>query len=91
MWTPVVRRKKSFQSQKVCFKYLQEISFQKDFDFHHFIVLSENLIDLFGQMSSVDQLISSQLTNHQTLLKLYQLRKTNIDLKNNYLRILNDS
>ena len=54
MWTPVVPRKKSFQSQKVSFKYLQEISFQKDFDFHHFIVLSENLIDLFGQMSSVD-------------------------------------
>ena len=54
MWTPVVPRKKSFQSQKVSFKYLQEISFQKDFDFHQFIVLSENLIDLFGQMSSVD-------------------------------------
>ena len=43
-------------------------------------------------MSSVDQLISFQLTNlHQTLLKLYLLQKTNIDFLNNYLENLNDS
>ena len=43
-------------------------------------------------MPSVDQLISIQLTNlRQTLLKLYLLRKTNIDLLNNYLENLIDS
>ena len=37
-------------------------------------------------MHSVDQLISFQLTSlRQTLLKLYLLRKTNIDLLNDYL------
>ena len=43
-------------------------------------------------MPSVDQLISFQLTNHrQTLLKLYLLRKVNIDLLNDYLENLIDS
>ena len=43
-------------------------------------------------MPSVDQLISFQLTNlRQTLLKFYQLRKTNIDLLNDYLENLIDS
>ena len=43
-------------------------------------------------MPSVDQLISFQLTNlRQTLLKLYLLRKTNIDLLNDYLENLTDS
>ena len=43
-------------------------------------------------MLSVDQLISFQLTNlHQTLLKLYLLRKANIDLLNDYLKNLIDS
>ena len=42
--------------------------------------------DQFCQMPSVDQLISFQLTNHrQTLLKLYLLRKANLDLLNDYL------
>ena len=37
-------------------------------------------------MPSVDQLISFQLTNLcQNLLKLYLLRKTDIDLLNHYL------
>ena len=40
-------------------------------------------------MPSADQLISFQLTNlRQTLLKLYLLRKTNIDLLNDYLENL---
>ena len=43
-------------------------------------------------MPSVDQLISFQLTNlRQTHLKFYQLRKTNIDLLNDYLENLIDS
>ena len=43
-------------------------------------------------MPSVDQLISFQLTNHrQTTLKLYLLRKTNIDLLSYYLENLIDS
>ena len=43
-------------------------------------------------MPSVDQLISFQLTNlRQTLLKLYLLGKTNIDLLNDYLENLTDS
>ena len=43
-------------------------------------------------MPSVDQLITFQLTNlRQTYLKLYQLRKTNIDLLNDYLENLIDS
>ena len=43
-------------------------------------------------MPSVDQLISFQLTNlRQTLLKLYLLRQTNIDLLNDYLKNLIDS
>ena len=42
-------------------------------------------------MPSVDQLISFQLTNlRQNLLKLYMLRKTNIDLLNDYLEKLID-
>ena len=43
-------------------------------------------------MPSVDQLISIQLRNHgQTILKLYLLRKTDIDLLNDYLENLIDS
>ena len=43
-------------------------------------------------MPSVDQLISFQLTNlPQTLLNLYLLRKTYIDLLNDYLENLIDS
>ena len=43
-------------------------------------------------MPSVDQLISFQLTNFcQTVLKLYLLKKTNIDLLNGYLENLIDS
>ena len=43
-------------------------------------------------MPSVDQLISFQLTNlRQTLLKLYLLRKANINLLNYYLKNLIDS
>ena len=43
-------------------------------------------------MPSVDPLISFELTNlRQTLLKLYRLRKTNIDLLNDYLQNLIDS
>ena len=43
-------------------------------------------------MLSVDQLISFHLTNlRQALLKLYLLRKTNIDLLNDYLENLIDS
>ena len=43
-------------------------------------------------MSSVDQLVSFQLTNlRQTLLKFYLLRKTMIDLLNDYLQNLVDS
>ena len=42
-------------------------------------------------MFSVDQLISFQLTYlRQPLLKLYLLRKTNIDLLNDYLENLID-
>ena len=43
-------------------------------------------------MPSVDQLLSFQLTNLcQTLLKFYLLRKTNIDLLNDYHESLIDS
>ena len=43
-------------------------------------------------MPSVDQVISFQSTNlRQTLLILYLLRKTNIDLLNDYLEHLIDS
>ena len=43
-------------------------------------------------MPSVDQLILFQLTNLcQTFLKLYLLRKTNIELLNDYLENLTDS
>ena len=43
-------------------------------------------------MPSVDQLISFELTNlRQTLLKFYLLRKTSIDLLNDYLENLIDS
>ena len=43
-------------------------------------------------MPSVDQLILLQLTNHrQTLSKHYLLRKTNIDLLNDYHENLIDS
>ena len=43
-------------------------------------------------MPSVDQLISFQLTNlRQTLLKFYLLRKTSIDLLNDYLKNLIES
>ena len=43
-------------------------------------------------MPFVNQLISFQLLNrHQTLLKLKLLRKTNIDLLNDYLENLIDS
>ena len=43
-------------------------------------------------MPSVDQLMLFQLTNlRQTLLKPYMLRKTNIDLLNDYLENLIDS
>ena len=43
-------------------------------------------------MPSVDQLVSFQLKNlRQTFLKLYLLRKTTIDLFNDYLENLIDS
>ena len=43
-------------------------------------------------MPSVDQLISFELTNlRQTLLKFYLLRKTSIDLLNDYLKNLIES
>ena len=43
-------------------------------------------------MPSVDQLISFQLTNlRQILLKFYLLRKTSIDLLNDYLKNLIES
>ena len=43
-------------------------------------------------MPSVDQLISFQLTNlRQTLLQIYLLRKTNIDLLNVYFENPTDS
>ena len=69
---------------------------------NHFIVLSRNLIvlsfcnkiswSIVCKMSSVDQLVSFQLTNlRQTLLKFYLLRKTMIDLLNDYLQNLVDS
>ena len=70
-------------------------------DLNHIMVLSENFIalsfckkshNLLCQLPSVDQLIPFQLTNHRkTLLKLYLLRKIDIDLLNHYLENLIDS
>ena len=56
---------------------------------HIFVTKSH---DPFCRMPSVDQFISFQLTNHcKTLLKLHLLRKTNVDLYNDYIKNLIDS